>query len=389
MQKRIAILGAGQLAKYLVGAGQKLGLEVTVVATSASEPACQETHRTVIAEWTPELMFQVFLEHDIVTFENEWISDSLLSKVIAEGLLGKLLPSHESMIKVRTKWNQKQFFLAQSYPTARAMYSKQIDLSSISKLKELLQLFPNGVVVKESELAYDGKGVFVFEKNEAEKIFGKLKKLNKDSRPWYLEEKISFAKELSLVFSRTKKGDFTHFPLVEFESEKGICSTVFVEGKNTGLMNKLEIQAVKIARDLSGKLQWCGTAAIEFFYSDSQGLLINEFAPRVHNSGHFSLSASRTSQFENHLRAIIGMPLGSCETAPFAVMKNFLGTQESNLAICPTSNNEVQVFWYGKKEIRPGRKMGHISAFGDLSERASLIEKVNQVVKNWQLSTIG
>jgi 5-(carboxyamino)imidazole ribonucleotide synthase len=152
-------------------------------------------------------------------------------------------------------------------------------------------------------------------------------------------------------------------------------------------MLELEKQAVAIARDLSQKLNWCGTAALEFFYSEAQGLLINEFAPRVHNSGHFSLSASKTSQFENHLRAIAGLPLGSCETAPFAAMKNLIGTQKSKNSVPPDVKTGVEPFWYGKKEIRPGRKMGHVNAFGGLQDRDNIVDKVNRVVEDWEIKT--
>lgn len=386
MGKRIAILGAGQLAKYLVQAAGKLGLSVSVVATSPDDPALQEPCQGIVGQWTPELFLKIFQEHDLVTFENEWISDGLLVQVKEQGLLSKMLPAESSIQKVRTKWDQKQFFIEQGYPTASALSQKKVESKSTADLN---QLFPQGVVIKESELAYDGKGVYVFNLKDAESFKTQMNKLTTIKRPWYLEERIFFNQELALVFTRTAKGEFVHLPLVRFESENGICSSVFVQGKNQGILASLETEAVKIARDLSETLDWCGTAAIEFFYSEDKGLLINEVAPRVHNSGHFSLSASRTSQFENHLRAIIGMELGSYETAPFAMMKNLIGQEGARCAIPPESRDDVEAFWYGKKEVRSGRKMGHVNAFGELSDQKNIVEKVNQVVNRWQMSTIG
>lgn len=379
MGKRIAILGAGQLAKYLVQAANSLGLEPTVIAAGANEPALRESCQSQIAPWTPELFLKVFQENDLVTFENEWISSSLLGLARENGLLAKLYPTSESIQKVRTKWDQKRFFAEQRYPTAQALSQDQF---------EGQMSFPGGVVLKESELAYDGKGVFVFSALDREPLKRKIEELNRAGRAWYLEEKIDFKQELALVFTRSFDGDFVHFPLSTFESENGICSTVCVEGKNQGLLASLELKAVEIARDLTQALDWCGTAALEFFYSEAKGLLINEFAPRVHNSGHFSLSASRTSQFENHLRAIARMPLGSCETAPFAFMKNLIGTKESKSAIQPSNQDRAQVFWYGKEEIRPGRKMGHINGFGELSDKKVIRDEVNQLVNLWQMSTM-
>jgi 5-(carboxyamino)imidazole ribonucleotide synthase len=387
MEKRIAILGAGQLAKYLNLAARKLNLPVTIVATSASEPACQDNSDCITQEWTADLMLNVFNQADLVTFENEWISESLLSKVKAAGLLNRLTPSFESMERVRTKWGQKELFYKLKYPTAKTLNGNELLLSEDEKLVEVLQGFHSGFVIKQSELAYDGKGVFVFDSKETEAFRSKAVSLNQKNVSWYVEEKIGFEKELALVFTRNLRGDFVHYPLAEFFSQQGICSSVFVEGKNQGLMLELEKQAVAIARDLSQKLNWCGTAALEFFYSEAQGLLINEFAPRVHNSGHFSLSASKTSQFENHLRAIAGLPLGPCETAPFAAMKNLIGTQKSKNSVPPDVKTGVEAFWYGKKEIRPGRKMGHVNAFGGLQDRDNIVDKVNRVVEDWEIKT--
>lgn len=387
MQKRIAILGAGQLAKYLGLAAQKLKIPVTVVATSPSDPACQDNLPFIACEWTPEVMLKVFQENDIVTFENEWISASLLSKVKESGQLKKLCPSFESMNTVRTKWDQKKLFLKEKYPTAKALSGDQVPLSDTQSLNDCLNSFSKGVVIKESECAYDGKGVFVFDNKEIASLTQMALSLNQKKRSWYLEEKVEFQKELALVFSRNLKGDFVHYPLAEFFSDQGICSTVFVQGKNEGLMLKLEEQAVALARDLSQKINWCGTAALEFFYSETQGLLINEFAPRVHNSGHFSLSASHTSQFENHIRAIADLPLGVCETAPFAVMKNLIGTPQSKSCVAPAASAGVELFWYGKNGIRPGRKMGHVNAFGPLEDRDNIVDKVNRVVEDWKIKT--
>lgn len=389
MGNRIAILGAGQLAKYLVQSAKRLGFEPTVVASKPNEPACSENCQVIAGDWKPELFLEVFKTHDLVTFENEWISDSLLTLVRQHGFLGKLYPSSQATHQVRTKWDQKQFFLKQKYPTSRAIGGGEWMSNNKQNVEELLSSFKLGTVFKESEMAYDGKGVFFFEVGERHRLDAQIEKTRAFNQAWYVEEKIAFDRELALVFTRSRNKEFAHFPLVQFESEQGICTSVFVEGDNQGLMATLEKQAVEIARDLSETLDWYGTAAIEFFFDDKRGLLVNEFAPRVHNSAHFSLSASETSQFENHIRAIGGMRLGSCRTAPFAMMKNLIGMRESVRAVPPINIGPVQSFWYGKEEIRPGRKMGHVNAFGALSERVKIENQVNQVVNDWQLSTMG
>ncbi len=388
MDKRVAILGAGQLAKYLVVAAKKLSIPVTVVAQSLNEPACFESVPVVAGTWTAELMLKVFQDHDVVTFENEWISDSLLSQVVAAGLIHKMAPSHASMKKVRTKWDQKKFFMEQKYPTAKAILGSESDFFQLDHVKDLFAQFPKGVVLKESELAYDGKGVFVFLLEDQEKCLVKAQEMIQKKTSWYIEQRIPFQKELALVFTRGPQGQFVHYPLVEFFSENGICSMVFVESSPSLEMQRLENQAVAMARDLSSKLNWRGTAAIEFFLSEQGELLINEFAPRVHNSGHFSLSASQTSQFENHMRAIVGLDLGRCDTSPFAVMKNLIGAPNSTVSKEPSKESGVDIFWYQKSEIRAGRKMGHVNAHGKFSHKQEMIDKVNQLVEKWKLSTI-
>lgn len=388
MDKRVAILGAGQLAKYLAFAAKKLKISVTVIATSELEPACLDGNRRMVFPWTPELFLKVFQEHDLVTFENEWISDRLLQRVREKGLLEKMFPHYECMNEVRTKWDQKKFFSKQKYPTTKAVLGSSVDFLKIESFKNINDQFSNGVVLKESELAYDGKGVFVFKAQEQSLIFEKAQELIQKGKTWYLEERVDFQKEMALVFSRNTRGEFAHYPLVEFQSENGICSSVYVEKKDTLEAHKLEQQAVEIARDLSQKIKWVGTAAIEFFVGPKQELLINEFAPRVHNSGHFSLSASSTSQFENHMRAITGLTLGDCKTAPFAMMKNLIGTKDSKFSHPPEKREEIELFWYGKHEIRPGRKMGHVNAFGSLDQKSQIISKVDETVEKWKLATI-
>lgn len=388
MGKRVAILGAGQLAKYLAISAKRLGHFVTIVAQSKDDPAVAHADDANFSQWTPELFLQVFKTHDVVTFENEWISDDLLEKVKEEQLIDRMVPGFDGMAKMRTKWDQKQFFNEQGYSSGRALSGTQVDLRDPKAIQKLSEQFPQGAVLKQSELAYDGKGVFVFDVMSESGFLTKALELNRNKKAWYLEEKINFQKELALVFTRATDGEFCHLPIVEFKSKNGICSSVMVQQPPEKDLIQKQNMAVEIAFDLAQKLQWCGTAAIEFFLTSKGELLINEFAPRVHNSGHFSLSASQTSQFENHIRAVTGMPLGPCGTAQFAYMRNLIGTAKSVSSAEPKSAKNVELFWYGKKQIRAGRKMGHINGVGSLAEKNEIIKKVDEIVENWELATI-
>mgnify|MGYP001603264818 CR=1 FL=1 len=157
---------------------------------------------------------------------------------------------------------------------------------------------------------------------------------------------------------RSSKSEFSYYPLVVSEQKNGVCNEVFGPASSFGVSRSIETKAAAVCKKLSLKLNYTGVFAIEFFYTKTGKLLVNEIAPRVHNTGHITMNASETSQFENHWRAILGLPLGSTKaTARRYVMKNILGELPAKI---PTGK-KVFFHWYGKKDPRPGRKMGHIN----------------------------
>lgn len=211
--------------------------------------------------------------------------------------------------------------------------------------------------------AYDGKGNFVVSsKNKIQK--GQEVLLG---RPLYAEKYVPFIKELSVVVARSTKGELKNFPVVETIHKNNICDIVIVPAQ---ISAKAKRNAEKLALQVMKKMKGAGVFAIEMFLKKDGAVLVNEIAPRVHNSGHFSIEACFTSQFEQHIRAITGLPLGDTSLkVKYAVMKNILGTKNGQIDDSGLKKAlkfpGVSVHLYGKKENRIGRKMGHITAVGN------------------------
>ena len=343
---RLGILGAGQLATMLRDAAGDLPLNIKVLETPLSET---------------QALRHFLSDCDSVLFENEFVDIETL-KQSAQGLNTRFFPALESIARVQDKLEQKRIFDALGLPHP----SYRILQKAPSVLE--IRTMPQAKILKWSRQGYDGKGVFRLDSqrslNEVQDFFAAA--IPRQSEI-YEEDAIDFQAELAIVCTQSTSGEFVFYPLVKSTQESGVCERIKGPAARFGVGAELESQARSIAQKIGRELKLYGTFAVEFFWSRDGRLLVNEVAPRVHNTGHYSQDASPCSQFANHLRAAIGEKLGSTSTTPYFLMLNMLGPPQLKLSVkteplqFPSAPPSLFLHWYDKKEIRPGRKLGHIN----------------------------
>lgn len=356
-QIRIGIVGGGQLGKMLTVSAKKLGFYVTVIDPTSQSPAGQIADHQIVADFKDEKAIRKLAEiSDFLTFEIELASDNILNDLIKHGK--KINPSPKTLGIIRDKLKQKLFLKKNKIPTADFK-----EVSSDKDIKKIANRFGYPLMLKAKFDAYDGRGNALIKKAfDVNKGLEKLK-----GRSLYVEKFVPFIKELAIMVVRNAKGEIKTYKVVETLHKENICDTVIAPAR---ISKKAKQQAEKLATKTMKHLKGAGVFGIEMFLKKDDNVLVNEIAPRVHNSGHYTIESCITSQFEQHIRAITGLPLGSTEmTAKAAVMKNILG--EKNGQGFPQGIEKVlkipgvSLHIYGKHESRPQRKMGHITVIGD------------------------
>jgi len=397
--QRVGILGGGQLACMLISAGRQLGLQPLALCGSADDPAAQLAPGCIYGEVSdPTALRRIFAQTDLIIFENEFVNCDAIERVLAESISPPALqPSIAVIRELQDKLRQKEVLQRLRIPTAR--FQKYEGSEKIQDwVARMLRDFPTGAVFKWAKLGYDGLGTCIIDGAAPESITRATQfaeRALKKGVPLYVEEKIGFRRELAMVACRSSSGEFGAYPLVITEQENGVCKRVQGPATALGVSEALETEARRYAEDLAKALSIVGTFAVELFETDAGSLCVNELAPRVHNSGHFSLDASPTSQFENHWRAALGLPLGAF-TRPghegcFA-MVNFLGPARligSTVSRAPTQglSPELHLHWYGKKDVRAGRKMGHVNGLAaNAAELGAVLERMSESDSRWQSS---
>jgi 5-(carboxyamino)imidazole ribonucleotide synthase len=336
---KVGILGGGQLARMLALAGHALGLKFAVIdpapdacAFAVAEPLC--------GAWNDrELLDRLGRWADVVTCEFENVPVESL-RYLAERV--PPYPPPEAQAAKRDRLREKQLFDELEIPTAA--YAA---VSSPEELREAVERLGLPLVLKTRSYGYDGKGQRVLRRQEdVEQAAREL------GAPMIAEQYIPFLREVSIVAVRCRDGQTAYYPVAENVHTHGILFT-----SRCRPADPLEAPAREYARRLLERLDYVGVLAIEFF--DLQGrLLANEFAPRVHNTGHWTIEGAETSQFENHLRAILGWPLGATSPVGFTAMVNCIGGLPEREPLLELEG--VHLHFYGKKP-RPGRKVGHVS----------------------------
>ncbi len=378
--KRVGVIGGGQLAWMMGDAAKKLGVELVVQTPSINDPAVSISVDNIFApvddaNATAELAKKC----DVITFENEFVDIEALSK-LAQDVCFR--PQLEALTPLLDKYHQRCYLRDLGLPVPRFV---ALDLA-FAEDATLSQLgFP--VVLKTRRHGYDGQGTFIIK--EIESLKQKLKSDNiktvESQGNFLLEEYIPFERELAVIAARSFRGEVVIYPVVETQQEEQVCRRVIAPAD---ISPKVAVEIEKIARTLLNSLQTVGVFGIELFLTADDKVLVNEVAPRTHNSGHFSMDACVTSQFEQHLRAVCGMELGNTAMiCPSAVMVNLLGYEISQSDYMSKRQQieqipQAHVHWYGKTQSRPGRKLGHVTVLLDSHNREQAMASIARNIES-------
>ena len=348
------MVGAGQLARMTAAAAIGLGIRFRVLAADPDESAAQVCADTVIGDYRSSDDLLAFAAAcDVITFDHEHVPQPQLAALERAGVAVR--PSPAALRLTQDKLAMRARLGELGVPVPRAEL-----VSSLADVQEIANRTGWPVVLKAVSGGYDGRGVWVCRSNaEAADV------LSHDV-PVFAEEFVPFDRELAILVARSPSGHGAAYPVVETIQRDGICHEVLAPAP--GLADQLAEYAIELGLKLAGDLDVVGVLAVELFETRG-GLLVNELAMRPHNSGHWTIEGARTSQFEQHLRAVLNWPLGApTATAPCAVMANVLGGHDSDvhgkLNHVMAADPALKVQLYGKP-VRPGRKVGHVTALGE------------------------
>ena len=367
---KLGILGGGQLGKMMLFDTRKFDIKTYVLDPSDEAPckiACNKFFQGDLMDF--ETVYNFGKQVDVVTFEIELVNLEALEKLESEGI--SVFPSPKTLRLIQNKGVQKDFYSQNNIPTAA--YQK---FENLDALKLEIQNLELPFVWKCTEFGYDGTGV---------KIIRTLSDLdNLPNVECILEEMIPFKNELSVIVCRNPSGEIKTYPVVEmeFHPEANQVEYVICPAR---IEDKVAEKARAIALNVSEKFNHVGLLAVEMFQTIDDEIIVNEVAPRPHNSGHHTIEASYTSQFENHLRAILNLPLGNTDSKVAGIMVNLVGEEGfsgdviyENIATI-LGWNGVTPHIYGKKQTRPFRKMGHVTI---VNSDIKVARKIAEDVKN-------
>lgn len=372
---KLGILGGGQLGKMLLSETRKFDIQTYVLDPSPEAPsrmACNQFFQGSLMDY--DTVYNFGKKVDVLTFEIELVNLEALEQLEMEGV--KVYPSPKTLRGIQNKGRQKAFYKENNLPTS--------DFSTFSTLKELMVAFLEGklkipFVWKSTEFGYDGNGV---------KIVRHATDLeNLPDVECIAEDLVPFKNELAVIVVRNTSGEIKTYPVVEmeFHPEANQVEYVICPAR---IDDAVALKARNLALQVSEAFCHVGLLAVEMFQTENDEILINEVAPRPHNSGHYSIEASYTSQFENHLRAILDLPLGATDSKINGIMVNLVGEEgfsgdvvyeniEKILAI-----GGVTPHIYGKRETRPFRKMGHVTIVNlNMEEARKVAEEVKKTIR--------
>lgn len=352
------ILGGGQLARMIIEETSKYGFEFIIYSESSNSPAGKICNKEIVGKFSElDKLSEFASQCDLITLENEFIDKQYIEHIEASGI--KCLPGSDIVGLIQDKFIQKMKLKELGIPVPEFE-----EVNTVDDIKTFAEKHNYPVILKSRTMGYDGKGNFRIDNedmiNEAFDVLSKRGKL-------MCESFIDFRKELAVQVVRSVNGEVKIYPVVESIQKDHICSIVKAsknfDSKYTKAISGI---AVKIVESIN----YAGVLAVELFVMDDGTLYINELAPRVHNTGHYTIEGCYVSQFENHVRAIAGLPLGSTEMIhPCAVMINLLGNRDGKANLEGYSNliqdKDAFIHFYGKDETRVGRKMGHITLVGN------------------------
>jgi 5-(carboxyamino)imidazole ribonucleotide synthase len=357
----IGILGAGQLGRMLALAGVPLGLHFRFLDPTPNSPAARLGEQIVAAYDDPGMLAHFVSGLDCVTYEFENVpiaTATLLANHVP------VLPPPLALATAQDRMEEKRFFHSLGIPTAPF-----VAIDTRADLEAALDVIGLPAVLKTRRLGYDGKGqVVVRQREEIEQAWAMLA-----GQPLILEGFVHFTRELSLLAVRSRDGATACYPLVENTHRDGILRRSIAPAP--AVHPQLQALAESYAARVLDALGYVGVLAIELFQTEQQpSLIVNEMAPRVHNSGHWTIEGAETSQFENHVRAVAGLPLGSTAMRGYAAMVNLIGVTPANQAVLAIPGVHLHLY---EKAPRAGRKLGHVTICAD--DMPTLIERIAAV----------
>src|SRR5258708_17920657 len=353
----IGIRGGGQLGRMLAQAAQRLGMRVAVLDPDPEAPAGQIAQRHVVGSFRdPDRIKELAQGCDVVSIEIEHVDVEALAALEAVGI--NVQPAASTVRLIQDKFAQKQY-LAERHIQVPAFR----EISGAESALQIGTAFGYPYVIKARRLAYDGRGNYVI--RSPDDIPLALAALG--TTELYAEQWVPFDKEFAVMVARGADGQLAVYPVVETIQVDNICHTVIAPAQIASASART---ASEIARAAVSSLEGAGIFGVELFLLPDGSALLNEIAPRPHNSGHYTIEACLTSQFEQHVRAITGLlPADPSMRTPAAVMVNLIGreTVQATEAIVDQARaiEGAAFHWYGKRDLRPGRKLGHITLTGD------------------------
>ena len=366
MAKILGIIGGGQLGMMITEAAKKMPEHISkiiVIDPVENCPAAQVGAEQILADFKDKnAIISLADKSDIITYEIE-SGDSEVLKSVEKNT--EINPSPETLSIIQDKFLQKSFLLKNNIPVPDFM-----EIKNIEEVQEGLKKFGYPALLKARRDAYDGRGNFkINSENEIQTAYDYFK-----GQELLLEKYVPFKMEVSVIASRNTKGQIKTYPLVENIHQENILRETIAPAR---VSEKITKNAENIANITMDVLKGAGVFGIEMFVTQDDEIVINEIAPRVHNSGHHTLQSSETSQFEQHLRAILGLDLGSTKLIHNTIMYNILGSKEFEGEYKSLEITEENVFlkMYGKKISKPMRKLGHFNLVGNGGE------SIDQLIK--------
>ncbi|KAG2476677.1 MAG: N5-carboxyaminoimidazole ribonucleotide synthase [Nitrosopumilales archaeon] len=381
MGKVLGIIGGGQLGMMLTEAAKKMPEKISkiiVLDPTLNCPAAKVGAQQIVASFKDEnAIVDLANQSDILTYEIESGNSKVLKSVEDKV---EINPSPETLQIIQDKLIQKKILAENNIPVADFF-----EIESLSDLKNKIPNFGFPVLLKVRRDAYDGRGnIKINSESEIKSAYDSF-----DGKSLFLEKFIDFKMEVSVIAARNTKGEIATYPLVENIHEENILRMTIAPARvSSAISEKAKQVAIRTMEVLKG----AGVFGIEMFVTENNDIMINEIAPRVHNSGHHTLQSSKTTQFEQHLRAILGLELGNTELVYHTIMYNILGPKDFTGKYKPVKIESDNVFlkMYGKEESKPKRKLGHFNVVGRNNENVDhLLERVNKIKNSIQIVSIN
>lgn len=372
---KLGVLGGGQLGRMLLSETQKLDIYTVILDASVEAPCaqiCNEFHQGDLLDF--ETVYNFGKKVDLLTIEIENVNIDALDKLESEGL--EIYPKPKDLRIIQSKASQKLFYTDNQIPTA--------DFSRYTSLEELKHSVSNEAITlpfvwKSARFGYDGNGV---------KIVRSLNDLEQLPNVECISEKlIPFKNELAVIVARNKDGETKTYPVVEmeFHPEANQVEYVICPAR---IEDAIADKARNVALKVADSFDFIGLLAVEMFQTEDDQILVNEVAPRTHNSGHYSIEASYTSQFEQHLRSILNLPLGNTDSKLAGIMVNLVGAEGHTGDVVYEHIEDilkidgVTPHIYGKKMTKPFRKMGHVTiVHKDIAKAREIAQQVKETIK--------